>query len=513
MTMTLSEPHSLVTGRNIKIAKESLTFTCTKDGNATQHKYPRKPDKNYNGVDVIGIGTLVQHNVTNATYIPSNGNLVLTIGANHGLKIDDSVKIKTNSLVFTCAMDSNATNHPYPRVTDPVHDKFIKISSANQSAGTITLNVGTTPEVAHDVSAATYNPESGEMELTIGLHTLTAGTSIRLAANSLNFSCNNGGVQNRTYPRASGANTSSGADYVYNNAVKILSVTTTTILINVNDPVNPGPISHNYPHTFISATAGAVKSGGNYNHTYVGGTVANAVSVGSTVLSVNIGVSTVPTFYSSGGKVQQAIVAPRAKNLSPSGADPAIDGSVVVKVLDSTTFEVNSGLSTRHHNYARGGKVDPFLDVVIDKPLSYSNIPLVYSGSAPAGIGTYATADIIVGQGSSVISFSINNSGYRYGVGEKLTVSSGGTLGIPTTSDFKEFQLTVQDIFTDEFNGWSMGMLQTLDSVDHLFDANRINFPIKVGGNLIAIKSSEGSNINVEDTLLVFVNDLSLIHI
>ena len=508
MTMTLSEPHSLVTGRNIKIAKESLTFTCTKDGNATQHKYPRKPDKNYNGVDVIGIGTLVQHNVTNATYIPSNGNLVLTIGANHGLKIDDSVKIKTNSLVFTCAMDSNATNHPYPRVTDPVHDKFIKISSANQSAGTITLNVGTTPEVAHDVSAATYNPESGEMELTIGLHTLTAGTSIRLAANSLNFSCNNGGVQNRTYPRASGANTSSGADYVYNNAVKILSVTTTTILINVNDPVNPGPISHNYPHTFISATAGAVKSGGNYNHTYVGGTVANAVSVGSTVISVNIGVSTVPTFYSSGGKVQQAIVAPRAKNLSPSGADPAIDGSVVVKVLDSTTFEVNSGLSTRHHNYARGGKVDPFLDVVIDKPLSYSNIPLVYSGSAAAGVGTYATADIIVGQGSSVISFSINNSGYRYGVGEKLTVSSGGTLGIPTTSDFKEFELTVQDIFTDEFNGWSMGMLQTLDNVDHLFDANRINFPIKVGGNLIAIKSSEGSNINVEDTLLVFVNDI-----
>ena len=50
---------------------------------------------------------------------------------------------------------------------------------------------------------------------------------------------------------------------------------------------------------------------------------------------------------------------------------------------------------------------------------------------------TYATADIIVVQGSSVISFSINNSGYRYGVGEKLTISSGGTLGIPTTSDFK----------------------------------------------------------------------------
>ena len=506
MTMTLSEPHRLTTGTNIGITTESLTFTCTKDGNATQHKYPRKPDPTYNGVDVIGIGNLVQKNVTNATYIPSNGNLVLTIGANHGLKIGDAVKIKTDSLAFTCAMDSDSSIHTYPRVTDPIHDKFVTISSANQSAGTITLPVGTTPEVSHDVTDATYNPDSGEMELTIGLHTLTAGTSIRLVANSLNFSCNNGGIQNRTYPRASGANTSGGADYAYNTSLEILAVTTTTILINVNG--GQGAISHNVPHTFISATPGAVKSGGNYNHTYVGGTVANAVSVGSTVLSVNIGVSTVPTFYKSGGTVQQAIVAPRAKNLSPSGVDPAVDGSVVLKVLDSTSFEVNSGLSTRHHIYARGGKVDPFLDVVIDEPLSYTNIPLVYSGSASAGVGTYATADIIVGQGSSVISFSINNSGYRYGVGETLTVSSGGTLGIPTTSDFDEFQLTVQDIFTDEFNGWSMGMLQTLDNVDHLFDSKRVNFPIKVGGNLIAIKSSEGSNINVEDTLLVFVNDI-----
>ena len=506
MTMTLSEPHSLTTGTNIGITTESLTFTCTKDGNATQHKYPRKPDPTYNGVDVIGIGNLVQKNVTNATYIPSNGNLVLTIGANHGLKIGDAVKIKTDSLAFTCAMDSDSSTHTYPRVTDPIHDKYITIGSANQSAGTITLPVGTTPEVSHNVSDATYNPDSGEMELTIGLHTLTPGEGIRLVANSLNFSCNNAGVQNRTYPRASGANTAGGADYAYNTSLEILAVTTTTILINVNG--GQGAITHNYPHTFIDATPGAVKSGGNYNHTYVGGTVANAVSVGSTVLSVNIGVSTVPTFYKSGGVVQQAIVAPRAKNLSLSGADPAVDGSVVVKVLDGTSFEVNSGLSTRHHIYARGGKVDPYLDVVIDEPLSYSNVPLVYSGSAAAGVGTYATADIIVGQGSSVISFSINNSGYRYGVGEKLTVSSGGTLGIPTTSDFDEFQLTVQDIFTDEFNGWSMGMLQTLDSVDHLFDANRTTFPIKVGGNIIAIKSSEGSNINVEDTLLVFVNDI-----
>ena len=44
--------------------------------------------------------------------------------------------------------------------------------------------------------------------------------------------------------------------------------------------------------------------------------------------------------------------------------------------------------------------------VVFDAPLSYSNIPLIYSEDSPAGVGTQATVDIVVvGQGSSVIDF------------------------------------------------------------------------------------------------------------
>ena len=45
-------------------------------------------------------------------------------------------------------------------------------------------------------------------------------------------------------------------------------------------------------------------------------------------------------------------------------------------------------------------------EVVIDDPLSYSNLPLIYS-SESTGIGTQATVDIVVGQGSSVINFEI----------------------------------------------------------------------------------------------------------
>ena len=78
--------------------------------------------------------------------------------------------------------------------------------------------------------------------------------------------------------------------------------------------------------------------------------------------------------------------------------------------------------------------------VIFDDPLSYSDIPPEYS-SASSGVGTNATVDIVVGQGSSVIEFSIKNNGYGYGQGEKLTVAIGGTSGIPTDTSysFEEF--------------------------------------------------------------------------
>ena len=146
--------------------------------------------------------------------------------------------------------------------------------------------------------------------------------------------------------------------------------------------------------------------------------------------------------------------------------------------------------------------------VFIDAPLSYSNIPLVYSSSSTIGLGTQAVIDIVVGQGSSIIDFDINNTGYGYNIGEILTVPIGGLTGIPTTSSFSEFQISIQNTFTDKFSGWSIGELQLLDSIDDLFDGQKIVFPIKYQGNLVSILSSRGSNISVQDSLLVFINEV-----
>ena len=65
-----------------------------------------------------------------------------------------------------------------------------------------------------------------------------------------------------------------------------------------------------------------------------------------------------------------------------------------------------------------------------------------------------ATVDIVVGQGSSVITFELHNQGYAGGNGEILTVDIESTTGIPTdtTKSFREFQLTVDRVYTDPFN-------------------------------------------------------------
>jgi hypothetical protein len=147
--------------------------------------------------------------------------------------------------------------------------------------------------------------------------------------------------------------------------------------------------------------------------------------------------------------------------------------------------------------------------VLFDDPLSYSDIPLKYI-SGTSGIGTESTVDIVVGQGSSVISFEIKNTGYGYKVGETLTVDVGGTTGIPTNTNltFSQFQVFVDRTFEDEFKGWSIGDLQVIDSWDSLFDGKRVKFPIKINGNQTTIRSKKGSSIEVKSSLIILVNNV-----
>ena len=91
------------------------------------------------------IGT--SYTPTNAVYTPTTGQLVLTIGA-HDFEVGNKIDIKENSLVFTCTLDNNATEHPYPRAensnapggSDYAYAYPVVITSTTNNS--ITVNVG-----------------------------------------------------------------------------------------------------------------------------------------------------------------------------------------------------------------------------------------------------------------------------------------------------------------------------------------------------------------------------------
>tara|TARA_B100000586_G_scaffold67516_1_gene46982 strand:+ start:13531 stop:19611 length:6081 start_codon:yes stop_codon:yes gene_type:complete len=103
------------------------------------------------------IGTLGtdQYSTSAATYTPATGEMILTIGS-HSIPVGESVMIASNSLTFTCAEDSHATQHSYPRSSDPYYNKAILITAV--AATTITVNVGISSNTtAHTFVNATEN--------------------------------------------------------------------------------------------------------------------------------------------------------------------------------------------------------------------------------------------------------------------------------------------------------------------------------------------------------------------
>ena len=129
-------------------------------------------------------------------------------------------------------------------------------------------NLGDPVEMTyHDVTDATYDPVSGDLELTLGAgHGLTVGNSLGVVGAALTFKCNYNGDNFQTeksYPRSSGSpNTPTGADYLYNTVVGISAVTETTVTINANAG---GPISDLSTHQWFGQTAYNAVYSGEYN--------------------------------------------------------------------------------------------------------------------------------------------------------------------------------------------------------------------------------------------------------
>ena len=462
----------------------SITFT----GAATSEAY----DPNSGSIPVGGIIVSVGSTAglgyqplvsAGGTAIVSAAGTITSISiGNTGSGYRVGVQTTVNVAIQTSSFDS--TN-------------LIGIGTAAITDGHITGIAITNSQVIYaprSVSDVGYSSISGITTITTSTaHGLLVGQEVKLSG--IAFTCDYlpaVGVQSAVYTASTGIMTvTTSAAHGLSVSGKASDVVMTGLAFTC--ALDDGGATHTYPRTTDPA--------------YGGTPVTGVASV--TQFTINVGISTVPTFYVSGGTIQPALIAPRTENNSSSGVDPAAQGSTVLTVIDTTSFTINSGVSTRAHFYSRGGRVDRSMEVIIDEPLSYSNMSLIYS-SESSGIGTQATVDVVVGQGSSVISFEVVNKGYSYADDQILTVPVGGTTGIPTDPSytFEEFQITIQETISDIFAGWTFGQLEVLDKINNEFDSSKRVFTLKKEGDPITIRAKQGSNIDVEATLLVFINDI-----
>lgn len=277
-------------------------------------------------------------------------------------------------------------------------------------------------------------------------------------------------------------------DYVLTEQSGITSVRFTGTATSISSDPN----TSNLPLGGVIVSVGSTEGFGYQPLVAAGGTAI--VSTSGTIQSISIGNS------GSGYRAGIQTVRVGVQTYSSTGTSIEFIGTATVTGGNIVSIAItNPGIGYTSSN-------PPI--VVFDAPLSYSNIPLIYSSDSSSGSGSNATVDIVVGQGSSVIDFEIRNTGYSYNNNEILTVPVGGLTGIPTTSSFREFQITVQKTFVDKFSGWSVGELEVLDNIKKYFNGERVTFPLSVNDNPISIRSSKGSKIDVQDVLLIFVNDI-----
>ena len=285
-------------------------------------------------------------NVTNAVYTATSGQVELTIGS-HSLEVGTRVKLDDMSLTFKCAMDGSVTHHKYPRSTDWAYQKSLPIVA--KTGTTITLYVGESPTVNYqitnatfepttgimdmevyntqfNVSAATYNANTGFMTVNIGSHSMVLGEEIMFRPESLGFKCSmDGNNATKMYPRF-------GKDPFYDKALKITAKTTDTITVNVG----PSPLVN---HTV---------TGSNYEPT----TGLAELTIGNHILKVGDTV----TITDNSLVYQCALDLYTTDHSYPRPSDPASGDALAITAVSDTSITVNVGTSsnTTQHRWKPG---------------------------------------------------------------------------------------------------------------------------------------------------------------
>ena len=446
-----------------------------------------------------------------ATYNAVTGVLTLTFASAHGVANGGNVTIANRSLVFTCARDGHATQHAYPRASDPASGSTLtatlisptsfsvpvgasplvfksvvagsgaEATSYDAKTGDLVLNVGSNhgflaPTSLNAPTAATYAPATGVLRITITGHGCSVGDYIKIDDNSIVFTCakdNHATTHSYPLPRSS----------VSGTWLPIHQVSTNRIWVNV------GKSSDTSAHLFVSATAGVKK--------------ANAgIGIGTSKLGFKC--TRDATDANPGGVAQQ---------LYPRPGDPFSWNKKQISIASTTTssITVNVGVSsTSHTNLEQTFDNSITVDSADPKCATQASAVNTLVGIVTNVIKTHNSAQLPTKTVSSfetyeVKDFNISRTGYGFRKGDVFK-----PVGLVTDSSLSEakseFSLTVLETFNDSFSSWQFGELNYIDSISELQNGSRVRFPLKYQGSLLSFETAADSNIDLNSVLLIFVD-------
>ncbi len=215
---------------------------------------------------------------------------------------------------------------------------------------------------------------------------------------------------------------------------------------------------------------------------------------------------------------------------SSGGGDPAHGKTLAITSKTTNTFTVNVGITNTGTggalkftiNNAGTGYTEP--QIQVSAP-SYQNLPI--TGVSRRGIGsttdtgTGATltievgaANTTVGLGSTsfeVTNFILDNNGFNFKVGDVFKPVGLVTDRFLNTSQLiNDFELTVTEVFRDQYSSWNFGDFDFIDSIKELQDGQRKRFPLIYNASLLSFEVNEdnpdSSLIDLDALLLIFVN-------
>lgn len=130
---------------------------------------------------------------------------------------------------------------------------------------------------------------------------------------------------------------------------------------------------------------------------------------------------------------------------------------------------------------------------------SYSNLSL------KGGSGSGATIDIVVGVGGSILTYELKNRGIGYEQNDILYFNNLNPVGLNSAT------IKVNSVYTNKFSGWTFGELIKINDFSNQFNGTKKTFTLfRTVSNIAqpySIEKDTGSDIELQNNLLVFIND------